>query len=94
MEKKFYRKMRNGASKSGKRECLAVAFCGMERIFLVSENPSVGSVNDPDFRSKSVSVWLMEEREKRGIYDIRNILEMVFGRYSPDFVPRYRRHWK
>ena len=91
MEKKFFRKMRKGARKSGKREFLAVSFRGLERIFVVPENRSVRSFNDPDFESKSVSVWLMEEREERRPYDIQRILEMDFGRYSPDFVPGYRK---
>ncbi|MCA9442941.1 MAG: hypothetical protein KC964_19210 [Candidatus Omnitrophica bacterium] len=91
MEKKFFRKMRRGASERGEREWLAILVHDSDEILFVPRNQTVRSFNDPDFESESVSVWRVEEREERRLYDIRRILEMDFGRYSPDFVPRYRR---
>ena len=53
MEKKFFRKMRKGASERGKREWLAIAHSRSESwIVLVPENQSVRSFNDPDFGSR------------------------------------------
>ena len=89
MEKKYVNQM-EGASRR-RKQYLAVLFRGLERIFMVPENQAKRLKDDPDFRSKSVSIWVEEIKEKRRPHDIRNYLELEFGVYSPDFIPRDRR---
>jgi len=89
MEKKYVNQM-EGASRR-RKQYLAVLFRGLERIFMVPENRAKRLKDDPDFRSKSVSIWVEEIKAKRAKYDFRNFLETDFGRYSSSFVPKDRR---